>query len=218
MQLELEMANLSLDAREGMQSDIAQMDAIIGQFLDYAKPTEASSFVPVEISHLLADCAQHATRLPGMRVTTDLEEDVQVLGNETDLRRVINNVVENARRYARTPGSDAGGGPGTWTAAPLLARRPLWKTALFPALRPLFDATVWTDVAPNLEPPAEADGPPTVRGTLGALYLGTIGEASDAAVDTLWWFDGTGSWHPTGLRNHARGVPAPVSGSATLVR
>jgi two-component system osmolarity sensor histidine kinase EnvZ len=106
MQLELEMANLSTDAREGMQSDIAQMDAIIGQFLDYAKPTEAASFVPVEISHLLADCAQHARRLPGMRVTTDLEEDVQVLGNETDLRRVINNVVENARRYARTPGQE----------------------------------------------------------------------------------------------------------------
>jgi two-component system osmolarity sensor histidine kinase EnvZ len=106
MQLELEMANLSTDAREGMQSDIAQMDAIIGQFLDYAKPTEASSFVPVEISHLLADCAQHARRLPGMRVSTHLEEDVHVLGNETDLRRVINNIVENARRYARTPGQD----------------------------------------------------------------------------------------------------------------
>jgi two-component system osmolarity sensor histidine kinase EnvZ len=106
MQLELEMANLSPDAREGMQSDIAQMDAIIGQFLDYAKPTEASSFVPVEISHLLADCAQHATRLPGMRVTTSIEEDVRVLGNETDLRRVINNVVENARRYGRTPGEE----------------------------------------------------------------------------------------------------------------
>ena len=106
MQLELEMANLSTDAREGMQSDIAQMDAIIGQFLDYAKPTEAASFVPVEISHLLADCAQHATRLPGMRVRTEIEDDVVVLGNETDLRRVINNLVENARRYARTPGQE----------------------------------------------------------------------------------------------------------------
>ena len=106
MQLELEMANLSTDAREGMQSDIARMDAIIGQFLDYAKPTEAASFVPVEISHLLADCAQHATRLPGMRVRTEIEDDVVVLGNETDLRRVINNLVENARRYARTPGQE----------------------------------------------------------------------------------------------------------------
>ena len=49
----------------------------------------------------------HAMRLPNVRVTYDLDEDVLVLGNETDLRRVINNVVENARRYARKPGSDS---------------------------------------------------------------------------------------------------------------
>ena len=43
MLLEVEMASLSTDARDGMQSDMGQMDAIIGQFLDYAKPTEASN-------------------------------------------------------------------------------------------------------------------------------------------------------------------------------
>lgn len=106
MQLELEMANLSNDAREGMQSDIGQMDAIIGQFLDYAKPTEAATFVPIDLSGLLQDCAMHAMRLPNVRVTYDLDDEVQVMGNETDLRRVISNVVENARRYARTPGLD----------------------------------------------------------------------------------------------------------------
>src|SRR5450830_1155309 len=105
MQLEVEMADLSQDAREGMQSDIAQMDAIIGQFLDYAKPTEASSFVPVNISELLADVARAAERIPSMRVRTDIEPDVTVMGNETDLRRVFNNVVENARRYGATPGA-----------------------------------------------------------------------------------------------------------------
>jgi two-component system osmolarity sensor histidine kinase EnvZ len=106
MQLEVEMAELSRDAREGMQSDIAQMDAIIGQFLDYAKPTEAATFVAVDVSGLLEDAAREAARIPGMRVSTDIEPDVQVLGNATDLRRVINNLVENARRYARTPGQD----------------------------------------------------------------------------------------------------------------
>ena len=106
MQLEVEMANLSTEAREGMQSDIAQMDAIIGQFLDYAKPTEAATFVPVDLSALLADSAQHAARMPDVRTSTDIIDGIRVLGNETDLRRVINNVVENARRYARTPGKD----------------------------------------------------------------------------------------------------------------
>lgn len=105
MQLELEMAQLGTEAREGMQSDIAQMDAIIGQFLDYAKPTEAATFVPIDISGLLEDSARAAERIPGMKVSTDIEQDVLVNGNATDLRRVVNNLIENARRYGQTPGA-----------------------------------------------------------------------------------------------------------------
>ncbi len=107
MQLELEMANLTDEAREGLQSDIGQMDAIIGQFLDYAKPTEAGSFVPVDLSDLLHDCAREAGRIADVRMTTDIAPDVHVLGNATDLRRVFNNVIENARRYGKTAGQDA---------------------------------------------------------------------------------------------------------------
>ncbi len=106
MQLELEMAKLSTEAREGMQSDIGQMDAIIGQFLDYAKPTEAASFVPVDISELLIDCAREAERMPNVKVNTDIAPNVLVKGNATDLLRVFNNIIENARRYGRTPGSE----------------------------------------------------------------------------------------------------------------
>lgn len=106
MQLEVEMAELSQDAREGMQSDIAQMDAIIGQFLDYAKPTEASTFVSVNLSELLEDTAREASRIPNMRVNTHIEPDLFVQGNATDLRRVFNNIIENARRYGRTPGAE----------------------------------------------------------------------------------------------------------------
>jgi two-component system osmolarity sensor histidine kinase EnvZ len=106
MQLEVEMAHLSPEARDGMQSDIAQMDAIIGQFLDFARPTEAATFTPVDLSGLLEDCAHAASRHPEIRVTTDIEPDVHVMGNPTDLRRVFNNVIENARRYGKTPGAD----------------------------------------------------------------------------------------------------------------
>ncbi|SHG57843.1 two-component system, OmpR family, osmolarity sensor histidine kinase EnvZ [Massilia sp. CF038] len=104
MQLELEMAKLSTEAREGMQSDIGQMDAIIGQFLDYAKPTEAATFVPIDLSGLLLDCAREAERIADVRVSCDVAPDIQVMGNITDLRRVFNNVIENARRYGKTPG------------------------------------------------------------------------------------------------------------------
>jgi two-component system osmolarity sensor histidine kinase EnvZ len=106
MQLEVEMANLSQEARDGIQSDIAQMDAIIGQFLDFARPTEAATFVPVDLSDLLEDCAHAAARLPDVRTATAIEPDIHVPANATDLRRVINNVIENARRYGKTPGAD----------------------------------------------------------------------------------------------------------------
>ena len=106
MQLELEMANLSPEARDGMQSDIAQMDAIIGQFLDFARPTEAATFVPINLSELLEDCAREAARLPDVRVSADIDDDIHVPANPTDLRRVINNIIENARRYGKTPEQD----------------------------------------------------------------------------------------------------------------
>ena len=82
------------------------MDAIIGQFLDYARPTEASSFISVDISELLADVAHDAARIPDVRVKTDIAPGLHAMGNATDLKRVINNLVENARRYGKTPDQD----------------------------------------------------------------------------------------------------------------
>jgi two-component system osmolarity sensor histidine kinase EnvZ len=103
MQLEVEMAGLKDDAREGMRSDLEQMDAIIGQFLDYARPTDSASFLPVDISALLADAAHEAARSPDVRVTCTIEDHVEIPGNAVDLKRVISNLVENARRYGKTP-------------------------------------------------------------------------------------------------------------------
>ena len=97
------MAKLPDNAREGMQSDLAQMDAIIGQFLTYAKPTDSSSFTAIGLSTLLSDTAYEATRLPDVQVATDIAENIEILGNATDLKRVINNLIENARRYGKTP-------------------------------------------------------------------------------------------------------------------
>jgi hypothetical protein len=70
---------------------------------------------------------------------------------------------------------------------------------------------VWTDIAVNLDAPAAAGQPPRQRGPKGAVYLGNIGKPGDDAVDTLWWYDGSGKWFKTGLRTDSAGVPAPVT-------
>jgi two-component system osmolarity sensor histidine kinase EnvZ len=106
MQLEVEMAHLPDDARQGMQSDLHQMDAIIGQFLDYAKPTDSSTFVEIDLSSLLLDCAQAAGRMPDLQIQTKVADNVTVKGNPTDLKRVFNNLIENARRYGKAADSE----------------------------------------------------------------------------------------------------------------
>lgn len=113
------------------------------------------------------------------------------------------------KRYARTPGSDNAAGPGSWTVDTVLDKNVKPKKDTSSADGPIRQAAVWTDIAVNLDPPAAPGQPPAMRGPRGALYLGTVGNANDADVDTLWWFDGTDRWHPTHLRRD--GVPAPVT-------
>lgn len=106
MQLEVEMAHLPDDARRGMQADLQQMDAIIGQFLDYARPTDNATFATIDLSSLLNDCVQTAGRVADLQIKTKIAEGVAVRGNATDLKRVFNNLIENARRYGRTADTD----------------------------------------------------------------------------------------------------------------
>ena len=105
MLLEVEMARLNDDARRGMQSDLAQMDAIIGQFLDYARPAGSEMQQRVDLSGLVTEVAREAARLPDVQVFSDVTSGIEVYGSAIDLRRVINNLIENARRYGRTPGT-----------------------------------------------------------------------------------------------------------------
>ena len=106
MQLEVEMAGLDTSAREGMQSDLRQMDAIIGQFLDYARPTDSATFTNVDLSDLMLDVAQDATRRADLRLANRVEPGIEIMGNPVDLKRVFNNLVENARRYGKADGVD----------------------------------------------------------------------------------------------------------------
>lgn len=105
MLLEVEMAGLPDDARVGMQADLAQMDAIIAQFLDFARPGDSTNFNPIDLSGLLSDVTQHASRLPDVVLHSRITPGLRTMGDETDLKRVINNLIENARRYGKSADS-----------------------------------------------------------------------------------------------------------------
>ncbi|HEY6773677.1 MAG TPA: ATP-binding protein [Oxalicibacterium sp.] len=106
MQLELEMAKLPEAAHQGMQSDLEQMDAIIGQFLDYARPTDSTQFVQVDLSSLMQQTAQEISRLQNVHVHAEIDDHASIMANPVDITRIVNNLVENARRYGRKKGDE----------------------------------------------------------------------------------------------------------------
>lgn len=105
MLLEVEMAQLPDATRQGMQSDLGQMEAIIGQFLDYARPTELGRFTSVDLSAFLQQIVQETARHADVNITTAIDASLTVSGNPTDITRVIHNLIENARRYGKAAGA-----------------------------------------------------------------------------------------------------------------
>jgi len=106
LQLELELAHLSDEARNGMQSDIMQMDAIIGQFLDFAKPMNSMQFSKVNLAELLEEIVTSAQRHADIRIHHDVAPNIIISGNAVEINRLINNLIENARRYGKTAGEN----------------------------------------------------------------------------------------------------------------
>jgi len=103
LRLEIDINPLPDAAREAMAGDIEQMDAIVGQFLDYARPAPQQ---PKDLV-VLAPLVEHAlarARLsadPTVSVTTELDPSTSVDGYSTELARALENLVTNAARYGR---------------------------------------------------------------------------------------------------------------------
>ena len=89
------------EAKQNMALDIDQLDAIIGKFMDYARPGD-SKMLPVHLSSVV-DREMAAFRdTSQIRITSRLADETYVLADEVELGRVLQNLFENARRYGRS--------------------------------------------------------------------------------------------------------------------
>ncbi len=108
LSLEAELGVPDATVRSNMAGDIAQLDAIIGKFMDYAKPGSAV-LRPVALAPLVGQVAAAVRQPDAIRISVDLPAGLHVLADPVELGRVFANLFENALRYARVP---AGGGDG----------------------------------------------------------------------------------------------------------
>jgi two-component system, OmpR family, osmolarity sensor histidine kinase EnvZ len=97
LRLETELSVSDPDAREHMAADIAQLDAIIDKFLDYARPDHVQ-LKPVVLADVVEGCAYPFKDLDDMQLRLDVPPDLRVMADEVELARVLSNLLENARR------------------------------------------------------------------------------------------------------------------------
>ncbi len=102
LRLETEMSVADLEAREHMAADIAQLDAIIGKFLDYARP-EKDKLAPVVLADVMQACIYSYKYQDDVHINLQLEDNLLVLADEVEMGRIVSNLLENARRYGKSP-------------------------------------------------------------------------------------------------------------------
>ena len=105
LRLETEMSPSDEATKLAMVDDIEQMDMIIGRFLDYARPMQRMAEA-VDLSLIGGEMAARFYGEDGVVMKTDLAQGAVIEGDPTDVRRVIGNLLENARKYGRSAADD----------------------------------------------------------------------------------------------------------------
>lgn len=93
-------AELSADEslREGLVADVEQMDAVIQQFLDYARLDENEARVKTDLKLLIQEVAQQFSAHARM-LTLELRDGISVPVRPLLLKRALSNLLDNAIKH-----------------------------------------------------------------------------------------------------------------------
>ena len=101
LRLETELSVSNAHARENMAADITQLDAIIGKFLDYARPDKVP-LSAVALKEVVDACLFGVRKRSDMHIELDVADDLRVQADGVELGRVLSNLIENAGRYGKS--------------------------------------------------------------------------------------------------------------------
>lgn len=99
LRLGVELSGADARTREGMAGDIEEMDRIIGQFLDFARPESGEPRTPTDLSSL-GDAIARQYLERGLELAMDIQATPPAPARPLAVRRLIVNLLDNAYRHA----------------------------------------------------------------------------------------------------------------------
>lgn len=105
MRLEIEMSPISDEARQAIDEDLAQINRSIEQLMEYARPAYEAPKEGVNISNIMHEVFERErihTQNQNGQINANIQENLFASINPHDVKRIVINLIENARRYGRS--------------------------------------------------------------------------------------------------------------------
>ncbi|MBL8511009.1 MAG: HAMP domain-containing protein [Betaproteobacteria bacterium] len=99
LRLGLEMLPADPTQRDDLEKDIDDINGIIDQFTDFARDESKETIEVIDLHDLIHQAAERATRM-GAKITLDLAEHSKIRARPRAIARLINNLLDNARKHA----------------------------------------------------------------------------------------------------------------------
>jgi len=106
MRLEVELSAMNEEGRLAIDQDLAQIEHSLAQLMDYARPASLESPRAINLSTLITQITERErclTKQAGGTLTTTITPNLYAQVSATDIRRILSNLIENARRYGLSP-------------------------------------------------------------------------------------------------------------------
>ncbi len=102
MRLEVELSAMGEEGRVAIDEDLAQIEHSLAQLMDYARPASIEPPRAINLSALVTQIAEREhclTKHAGGTLITAITPNIFAQVSATDIRRILGNLLENARRY-----------------------------------------------------------------------------------------------------------------------
>jgi two-component system osmolarity sensor histidine kinase EnvZ len=98
LRLEAELSVADENARQGIVADIAQMEAVISQFMDYARADTGEAPETIELAELIEEIAGYQASI-GRPLKLEFDAVPAARLRPKAIRRALNNLLDNAWKY-----------------------------------------------------------------------------------------------------------------------